>query len=573
LLLLAEVNGDLAGTGWAWSISPLEQMALLALGIGLVVWGLGDGSRRWVAPLPIGEITLVGALTLVALLVRFWDLGESVRVFVDESHFAFGVHAFRRLDGVPLLAPMPTSASFPYIYAYGEYHMTALLGRDLLGLRALSALVGALTVPALYLLARHLYDRVTAVVAALLLVTFPPHLHFSRLALNNIADPLFGTLGLGLLARAIHTQRRRDYALGGAMIGLTSYFYEGGRLLFPLLAITWLAAGLVLRGPGARRPTGRGMLVAALAFVLVAMPVYLTLVGLDFPLINRLDSTRLDDAYFATHDEPDTLRTRWYHLRHALLFLVNQPENTRVYYYLYYGGHDPLLLPWLVPVFLLGVVIAAWRWRGPGVLPLVWVAAALAGNMALIESTVSARYVVVFPALVLLAAVGARRTLALVIESARARGVILVALAGAALVGQGAYYFGPFLERFSVEVLERRDYVIEDAIFRAEELPPGTQIFVVAENVLPEGDARQLLHLLYGEDYSLAVHTPYSFSQINLRNLPRDVPLAFFLMPRDDRSRRRVQDVFGGPGPPQFSPYEDVPDDKELALYVVPPLE
>ena len=117
-----------------------------------------------------------------------------------------------------------------------------LLGRNLEGLRILSVIVGTLGIPALYFLAKELFDRKTALLAALMPGRFPPHIQFSRIALNNIVDPLFGTLALAFLVRGLKYNRPLDYALSGAALGLTQYFYEGGRLLFPALIL--LIAGL-----------------------------------------------------------------------------------------------------------------------------------------------------------------------------------------------------------------------------------------------------------------------------------------------------------------------------------------
>src|SRR5690606_27829994 len=126
-----------------------------------------------------------------------------------------------------------------------------ILGHNLTGLRIFSAVFGTLTVPALYLLARELFDRRTALLAALLLATFPPHIHFSRLGLNNIADPLFGVLALAFLVRGLKRGGLRDYALSGVMLGLTQYFYEGGKLLYPLLFGAWLLLALCFWRPWA----------------------------------------------------------------------------------------------------------------------------------------------------------------------------------------------------------------------------------------------------------------------------------------------------------------------------------
>ena len=56
-----------------------------------------------------------------------------------------------------------------------------------------------------------LAHRWPTAIAAVLLATFPPHLHFSRVGIIEIADPFIGVLGFALLAQAFRTQRRLEY--------------------------------------------------------------------------------------------------------------------------------------------------------------------------------------------------------------------------------------------------------------------------------------------------------------------------------------------------------------------------
>ena len=92
-----------------------------------------------------------------------------------------------------------------------------------------------LTIPAVYVLGKRLFDHRTGLLAGALLMAFPPHIHFSRIALNNIVDPCFAVVGFIFLLDGFRTQSRRSYALAGVCFGLTQYFYEGGRIVFPVV--------------------------------------------------------------------------------------------------------------------------------------------------------------------------------------------------------------------------------------------------------------------------------------------------------------------------------------------------
>jgi len=464
---------------------------------------------------------------------------------------------------------MQTTASFPFIFSYGQAWAVEALGRNLGAVRLPSAVCGALTVPALYVLARTLFGRTTALAAALILAGFPPHLHYSRLALNNIADPLFGTWALAFIARGLRHNHRLDYALGGVMLGLTQYFYEGGRLFFPLLALGWLAAGLILWRP---RPALRGAIVMLVAFALVGFPLYYTLISMDFPLIDRLEKTRLDDIYPELDNGSGTLRTRLVHFRQSLMLYVNAPENTIFYYYLYYGGKHPLILEYLVPLFFLGLVFALWRWRGPGVLPLGWVLLTSAGNAMLVESGVTARYVIAFPALALLVALGLRETVRLLWPQRFAERLQTGAVAAAAVIimaGQAWFYFGPFLDYFHVEVHESPTSDVDDAILRSKNFPPGTHIHIVAEGIMMAADDAQRFADFLADDLTVEIIPPDDITLETLLKLPRDVDHAFYVLPHDAPVLVELNKTFGLETV-ELSPFENVPDDKELWLYYVP---
>jgi hypothetical protein len=254
------------------------------------------------------------------------------------------------------------------------------------------------------------------------------------------------------------------------------------------------------------------------------------------------------------------------HFKHSLMFYVSSPENTMFHYFLYYGGQHPLILEPVVPAFLLGLVIALWRWRTPGVLLLLWVLGTSLGNALIVESAVSARYVVVFPALALLIAIGIRYTLPL-IWPWRGQAAIMVALAGIITVGQGAFYFGPFLDLFNREVRANVAYDVDDAMLRAQYFPPGTQVYIVADHVLPESDAQRLLNFL-ADHLTVLEFAPDEFATVPLPDLPRSADYAFFVAPTDRQTLGRLVAAFG-PHDVQPSPAEPLPG-KGLALFYVP---
>jgi hypothetical protein len=395
------------------------------------------------------------------------------------------------------------------------------------------------------------------------LATFPPHLHFSRLALNNIADPLFGTLALACLGRGLRHGRRFDFALGGAALGLTQYFYEGGRLLYPILALVWVVGVLMTKHA---RYHSSGLQRAVFAALVVAAPIYTTLAAGQNVLMPRLASRSLPPDYWlklvTTPPAAGQLPAFFEHLADTVRVYTTLPDKS-----LFYGGGTALILPYLVPGFGLGLIWAAWRGRtSAGWLLLCWLLLTSLGNSLLVESAHAARYVVAFPALALLLAIGIVSPLRWLLPQQAVRLAAAIGLTLAVI--QVGYYFGPHLARYNQQIrfYGRDGY---DALFRAVDLPTTTQIHIIGPVGLYDFDAQATLRFLGSADLPV-----YLWDQTldagGLARLPDRAGHAFFLPPDDrsliDRLRARFPKLQG----PFATPY-NVPFDRRLTHYYAPP--
>jgi hypothetical protein len=185
----------------AWDLPPLLiqltpihiQALLLIAGITLLTTGIGglrwqDLARlRRFAGLHRREITLVLAIMALALALRLYHL-DSVRALVDEGPFVTALMTMRRDPTVALAGLMDSIASSTRLFPWTQWVLSELFGSTLAVFRLAAVLYGVLTVGATYLLARLVFDRRTAYIAGLLLATFPPHIHMSRIAIYNIAE-------------------------------------------------------------------------------------------------------------------------------------------------------------------------------------------------------------------------------------------------------------------------------------------------------------------------------------------------------------------------------------------------
>jgi|GEM_PF-487118 len=625
LLLVGEVSANVLNMAWLHHASHHIQFLTLCAGITLVTVGLA-GEKNHTQAVRLYTITRREIMILLAIILfgaglRFWQL-DNPRVMVDEMHNVNGAMQFWDVPDVPLMYPMTNVSPYTWLYPYTQSIVIEVMGRNLAGLRGLSAIVGTLTIAAVWWLARHLFDRKTALLAALILATFPPHIHFSRLAMCNIADPLFGTLALGFLVRGFRRDDRLDYALAGAALGLSQYFYEAGRLLFPTVTAAWViwSYGCWRFRPNSSRPRGaqsllpstnlwpdsprshfgwRRIAVTAAVFVCVAMPVYITIYANDLTATGRRDQAGLSGTYWQSLLTTGTAAEWRAFLNHAadpFLFYINKAETL-----ITYGGTQPLILSTLVPLFLLGLWHLIWycfRRDARGGLLLGWILISSFGSAMLVESFVALRFLGVLPALALVIAVGLRETLPLLLKPIIGRtpipnpflgnrvreqylrispstselfkpAALIAALGIVIALGQATYYFGQHLPYFNQQFRESRNYRdIDDAILRAAALRPGTQVNIIMEFPFDGGYTRNLLRFLTD---LVDVETLYNreMGDDELVGLSRNVDQAFFVVPDDTRTVNMIAARYGLPDV-QFSPYPDVALDEQYALFVVP---
>jgi hypothetical protein len=543
------------------------QFALLVAGITLIVAGLGAvrlprrlSTIQWRAALP------VIAIMLVALGIRAWQLHDTTRFVIDEMFFANEIRYQWEWSYIPLIAPYDGVAAEPHLFSYMESLGVGLFGRNFVGLRSASVLIGTLTVGATYLLARAAFDRKTALLAALLLATFPPHIHFSRIGLSEIASGLFGALALAFFMRGLRSNRRFDFAFGGAMLGMTHYFHEGGRFLFTPLVIVWIVGVLLICRPQIDK---RNLVIGLMAAFLVALPIYATLVAINKPIAGRMVTNNaglgLHDwrLMFETGDFQEFIHL---HLLPPFLLYVQRADSS-----LFYGGDTAMILAVVVPAFLVGVVYLLRRLRSPGaILLLLWVVSTSLGNSLLVESGDVPRFVTVFPALMLLAAVGIRYGLPLIWNGKR-----LALLMAVLVIGLGAvqvnYYFNRHIPLYNDQFRSSWQHPDpQDAILRSTGFPPETTIHIISDPSVDPYVTYGLLNFLV-DDLRFYPVTSEDFTTAYLDDLDTDVDQAFYVAPDDSRSITLLYERYGL-RPLQYSPY-DLPRSQQFALLYIPAAE
>jgi 4-amino-4-deoxy-L-arabinose transferase-like glycosyltransferase len=395
------------------------------------------------------DLLIAGALFIVALLLRVVLAGQIPWLLTgDES--SFGLSSVGFVDGSQDNIFTVGWFSFPSLFFFLQSLSIRVFGQTAVALRVPSAIAGALTVFALYFLARETLGRWAAILSAGYLAAFHFHIHFSRLGINNIWDGLFVVGFFALLWHAWEFDnktsggRRFSFAMAGITLGLAQYFYTSSRALFVMLPIWLIIAALKDRKAIRSRLPGIVAMLAAAVTVLLPLGLYFA---------NHLDE-------FSAPTNRVTILGQWMQnevqlrgtsqwailldqLTHSALGFTS--ENLRAWY----EPDHPMLLALPSALFMLGFVLLL-----PRILDLrftwlaLWLAAAvLAGGLS--QNPPSAqRYVFAAPLAALLvgyplAEVGGWLARAWPKYQTIPR-VALSAVMVVAVLGDLGFYFGDF---------------------------------------------------------------------------------------------------------------------------------
>jgi 4-amino-4-deoxy-L-arabinose transferase-like glycosyltransferase len=212
--------------------------------------GSGRPAGSW-RPRPV---EIVFALTLAAAALRFATL-DVQSLWLDESATVVLVH--RGFSG--MLSHLSSSESAPPLYYVLVWAWTKLFGAGAVGFRSLSALVGTLTVPVLYLAGRRVSER-AGVWAAALAACNPAMYYYSQEARCYALLIFFSAVAFVLWQRALAAPDARRLALwaGASILAVLTHYFA---------AFLFIPEALIL----ARRLGWRRVLAPAGAVVLVGV--------------------------------------------------------------------------------------------------------------------------------------------------------------------------------------------------------------------------------------------------------------------------------------------------------------
>ncbi len=315
------------------------------------------------------EYLALALIMILAVFLRFYRL-EAIPVGLSGDEGADGFGAKQILGGEEL--PIFFTADFGEepMHTYLVASSFALWGISLWAVRFVSALVGILTIPIVFWLARELFpadegtSSLMAILSAFWVATSYWHIIYSRAGLEVVTLPLFSCAMIFFLWRGIRSERRWPFLVAGFLLGTSLYSYRGARFLPIFLAIFF--GGWLISRQQFRRRHFVNLVLLVLVAAIVFMP--LAIYGLAHP-----------DIFFAREMHVSIFNPEWGKGSPLQAFAValvrtvgmfnfqGDPEFDRN------PGRRPVLDPISSLVFVIGLVIALWRWKKPNYsLVLLW---------------------------------------------------------------------------------------------------------------------------------------------------------------------------------------------------------
>ena len=358
------VAAALAWAHWGRSLAQIERS-------GRPRPGDAPGPRGPGAPWARLEWGLLICALVVAAGTRLVNLdGQPFGVWYDEA--ANGLEALRVVRE-PNYRPIYTDG----VNATGHYlwliaGMFQAFGVSIAPLRAISAIMGVLTVLAAYWAGRELHSPTLGVLWAVLYAVARWSITFSRLGMYNAATPLFELLALALLARGLRRGSVADFVLAGVAIGLGLCFYSAYQLFIGVLGIALLAVAWQQRAQW--RTIWAGALITGMAALIVIAPLLKFIWVKPDRYFSRVQTTALFSDKAPEERLPALLENA---RKHVAMFHLRGDPNGR------HNLPGAPMLDWVTGgLMAVGMLMALRRGRDPRALLIpVWIGVGLLGGI------------------------------------------------------------------------------------------------------------------------------------------------------------------------------------------------
>ena len=321
-------------------------------------WQPPSLDRKWV-------LLLLALILIVAIGARFYAL-DTYPNGCQSDECNNGLDALEWLSGQPYTPYAETNEGQATLFTYIIALFIRLFGQSVPTMRAVSALVGVVTVLGFYLLAKEIYGQRIALLTSALIAADRWHLTFSRIVYELILMPLVLVLQALFLLKALKTGRRRWWALAGLMLALGMNTYTAYRVV-PVFMAVYFLYWLLAHRQRIRRDL-EGMVVFAAAAVVGVAPLGVYIIRHWNVFISRINHISI----FRDVEMAGSYAPLWSNLRKTL-FMFNWQGDIAALNNL---PGAPLLQTVVAVLFVVGLIWALrWFWREIPFLYLVWFAA------------------------------------------------------------------------------------------------------------------------------------------------------------------------------------------------------
>ena len=243
-----------------------------------------------------------------------------------------------------------------------------------------------------------MFGKWAGIYAAIFLVAFGYHIHFSRIGLNNIWDGFWYVLVLGCLWYGWHTERREYLLLSGLGLGLSQYFYISARALW-LLIPAWILLVSVQDRLRFKRLLP-GLLLLMIVAVVAVFP--LAMFFWNFPSEFLAPMARVSIfGRWMTNTVLQSGLQPWQILLRQISLSLGAFTSTPLGSF-FFDPQTPLLRPFPAALFLIGVFFLVIRLRDTrAILLILWMSVFVISGALSDYTPAAQRYVAVAPALAL----------------------------------------------------------------------------------------------------------------------------------------------------------------------------
>ncbi|MFT5194526.1 MAG: SAM-dependent methyltransferase/4-amino-4-deoxy-L-arabinose transferase-like glycosyltransferase [Cellvibrionaceae bacterium] len=503
LSLIAIFLTDGRGTDRPWLAIVFWLLSIGSTGVGLA-WSHASFETviaKITQKLSFNNLLIPTALFVVAWLIRGWSLTSHPWI-ISGTEAAIGLEKLLALSGFqqnPFGTDALTNPLLPYfLTSFTEF----FFGPSVFALRVLSPLVGGATVVLVYLTGRRFWGEVAGLGAAVLLLGNHTHIHYSRLGLTNIWDPLLILASTALLVIAWQKRGRLTWLAAGLVSGLSFYFYTAGHLLpavIPLLFMTLLFTDEFRKvlapvdeanSSHSLRKTLRSAGAAAILSVIVILPLLAHYNRTPGRFTDRLVSQGVAQTNWIEYQgavtglSPAAVWRGQILDSLSILSLSSVPDLSA-----YYGSQLGLMS--LVPtlLFLIGLILIIMQGLRAENQMVLWalVILILGAGVILLNPPQSHRYLVLLPFTTLLAGVALQRLAdayqrKLAVDHQKWLMIAVVVIAALSVTPDLRYYFGtwPQDSRFT----DRNTEVAFEIATYLNDLPENSWVYLQTDPML-----------------------------------------------------------------------------------------